>query len=146
MSAGKKTRAARSPRASTPNAARPWYAPKPRYYVAAIGCARVMRHTDQPFVVQKVATCDSLYQARQLARALNREEKYARWRREDLERLKEVSDFGFACRGALRRLVDAGARVPVLRDGGAFAKALAEARRVLGDEPTFAPGGEEVAR
>lgn len=75
MSAAKKKRAARSPRASIPDAARPWFAPKPRFYVAAIGYARVMRHTDKPFVVQKVATCDSPYQARQLARALNREER-----------------------------------------------------------------------
>ena len=139
MSVAKKTRAARSPRATTP-----WYAPRPRWYADDVEPGLLMRREPQRYVVRDIARCNSTYQAEQLAAALNREEKYARWRREDLERLREISEFGFACRGALRRLVDA-VTCPPEKIAELDAVVVA-ARRVLGDEPTFAPGGEEVGR
>ena len=147
MSAKKSTtRAARSPRAATPKAARPWYAPRPRWYADDVEPGLLMRREPQRYVVRDVARCNSTDQAEQLAAALNRGERDA-GRVDGLRRaLRGAADNAERLHGALRRLVAAGAHVPVLRDGGAFAKALAEARRVLGDEPTFAPGGQEVAR
>lgn len=147
MSAKKtKTRAARSPRAATPKGGRPWYAPRPRWYADDVKFGLLMRREPQRYVVREIARCDSTYQAEQLAAALNRGERaQARRLHEIAVRDSALAKLGDV-RHALRRLVDAGAHVPVLRDGGAFAKALAAARRVLGDEPTFAPGGEEVAK
>ena len=135
---------------SAKKSGRPWYAPRPRWYADDVEPGLLMRREPQRYVVRDIARCDSTYQAEQLAAALNREEKYARWRREDLERLREISEFGFACRGALRRLVDAvcNTRKPAFAKQAALelTAAMIEAGRVLGDEPTFAPGGEEVGR
>ena len=144
-----RTRAARSPRAATPKGGRPWYAPRPRWYVLADGLgAQLMRRERVPYNVRPLARCESLYTAERLAAALNREERYARWRREDLERLADACRAAEERRDALRRLVDAvcAARKPApafaKRAASRLAIAMIEAGRVLGDEPTFAPGGE----
>ena len=143
MSGSTTTRAARSPRATTPKDGRPWYAPRPRWYVLADGLgAQLMRRERVPYNVRHDAGCASLYTAEQLAAALNREER-ARARRLHEIALRDTALAKLGdVRHALRELVDAAARVPTLRDGGCFARAVEAARRVLGDEPAFAPGGE----
>lgn len=124
--------------------ARPWYAPRPRWYADDVEPGLLMRREPQRYVVRDVARCNSTYQAEQLAAALNRAERYARWRNEDLERLRDACRVAEERRAALRKLVDALTVPPEkLAD---LDRAVEAARRVLGDEPTFAPGGQEVAR
>ena len=143
MSEQTKARAARSPRAAAPKGGR-------RFEVRG---RVVIRRSDQAHVFSDVALCGNgvdSWSAPHLAQALNREEHYRvqvvpRLRREIAERDTALARLGDV-RHALRELVDAAGRVPVLRDGGRFARVLEAARRVLGDEPTFAPGGEEVGR
>ena len=151
MSAGKATtRAARSPRAATPKGGRPWYAPRPRWYVLADGLgAQLMRRERVPYNVRPLARCESLYMGQQLAAALNRGERaQARRLREIAVRDTALTKLGDV-RHALRRLVDAvcNTRKPAFAKRAALelTAAMIEAGRVLGDEPTFAPGGE-VAR
>ena len=154
MSAGKKARAARSPRAGTPKAAkpapkRPWYAPKPRWYADQAtpgGFGGLMRRDETPYVARVIATCDSLYSAKKLAAALNRGERDAGAVEGLRGALRGAADRSEALYLALRRLVDAGSLLEGIARGGEFAKSLAAARRVLGDEPTFAPGGQEVGK
>ena len=152
MSAKKATtRAVRSPRATTPKGGRPWYAPRPRWYAVVDGLgAFLMRRERTPYNVRPIARCDSRYLAEQLAAALNRGE------RAQARRLHEIAvrDTALAklgdVRHALRRLVDAvcNTRKPAFAKRAALelTAAMIEAGRVLGDEPTFAPGGQEVAR
>ena len=161
MSAGKKARAARSPRAGTPKAPkakkaapeRPWYAPKPRWYADQVtpgGFGSLMRRDATPYVARVIATCDSLYLAKQLAAALNRGERDAGTVEELRGALRGAADRSEALYLALRRLVDAvrETRKPTYakRAAARLAVAMIEAGRVLGDEPTFEPGGQEVAR
>lgn len=157
MSAKKSTtRAARSPRASTPKSGRPWYAPRPRWFAEDRGGLGflLMRREPQRYVVREVARCLSAYQTERLARALNRGERDAR-RVEGLQgALRLSADRSEALRLALRQLVDAvcAARESVFGPrrtnpklaGKQLVAAMVAAGRVLGDEPTFAPGGEEV--
>lgn len=147
MSAKKSTtRAARSPRAGTPKGGRPWYAPRPRWYADDVEPGLLMRREPQRYVVRDIARCNSTYQAEQLAAALNRGE------RAQARRLHEIAvrDTALAklgdVRHALRELVDAvcATRKPgfPVRAGQRLAVAMVAAGRVLGDEPTFAPGGD----
>lgn len=151
MSGTTTTRAARSPRASAPKDGRPWYAPRPRWYAIAGGRgAFLMRREKTPYSARTIANCDSLYQAEKLAAALNRGERaQARRLHEIAVRDTALARFGDV-RHALRRLVDAvcNTRKPAFAKRAALelTAAMIEAGRVLGDEPTFAPGGEEVGR
>ncbi len=121
----------------TPRAARSrWYAT-----VTPDGLGILMRHDATRYVVRAVATCRSQNAAEKLARALNREEKYARWRREDLERNADACRIADERGAALRELIGAiDAKACRLRSRTAWLRACS----VLEREPTFAPGGEEV--
>ena len=134
---------------------RPWYAPKPRWYADQVtpgGFGSLMRRDATPYVARVVATCDSLYSAKQLAAALNRGERDAGAVEGLRGALHGAADRSEALYLALRRLVDAvcAAQKPApafaKRRASQLAIAMIEAGRVLGDEPTFAPGGQEVAR
>lgn len=133
--------------------ARPWYAPKPRWYADQVtpgGFGRLMRRDATPYVARVVATCDSLYSAKQLAAALNRGERDAGTVEGLRGALRGAADRSEALYLALRRLVDAvcNTRKPAFAKRAALelTAAMIEAGCVLGDEPTFAPGGQEVAR
>ena len=141
MSAKKPTtRAARAPRAATPKAARPWYAPLPRWFASEGEPGLLMRREPQRYVVRDIARCKSTYQAEQLAAALNRGERaQARRLHEIAVRDSALAKLGDV-RHALRELIDALTVPPEkLAD---LDRAVDAARRVLGDEPTFAPGGD----
>lgn len=132
MSAKKSKRAPRP----APGKARSWYAMPPAKGWG--GC--VLMRRDAAGRSRKWACCDSHARATKLAAALNRAE-------EDAQTVLVLSERAIRLHAALRHLVDMARFVrPALRDGGAFEAAIENARRVLGDEPTFAPGGEEVAR
>lgn len=131
-------------------AARPWYAPRPRWFADDVEPGLLMRREPQRYVVRDVARCNSTYQAEQLAAALNRAERaQARHMHEIAVRDTALAKLG-DLRHALRRLVDAvcNTRKPAFAKRAALelTAAMIEAGRVLGDEPTFAPGGQEVAR
>lgn len=123
---------------SAKKSGRPWYAPRPRWYADDVEPGLLMRREPQRYVVRDIARCNSTYQAEQLAAALNRAERYARWRNEDLERLRDACRVAAVCN----------TRKPAFAKRAALelTAAMIEAGRVLGDEPTFAPGGQEVAR
>lgn len=134
---------------SAKKSGRPWYAPRPRWYAVADGLgAFLMRRERVPYNVRPLARCESLYTAEQLAAALNREER-ARARRlhEIAVRDTALAKLGDV-RHALRELVDAvcATRKPgfPVRASQRLTVAMLAAGNVLGDEPTFAPGGEEV--
>lgn len=139
-----KTRAARSPRAAAPKSGR-----------FEVRGRVVVRRGDR--ADSDVALCGNgvdYWSAPHLAQVLNREERYRvqvvpRLRREVAERDAALAKLGDA-RNALRELVDAvcATRKPGFAALAAqrLAVAMVAAGRVLGDEPTFAPGGEEVGR
>jgi len=130
-----KARAARSPRAAT------WYAtPREKGWA---GCTLMRRGADGR--AREWARCQSHTGAEQLARALNRGERDAGTVEGLRGALHGAADHAERLHSALRLLVSVAARVPVRSSGGRFALALEAARRALGDEPAFAPGGEEVA-
>ena len=141
MSAGKSTRAAGSPRASTPKDGRPWYAPRPRWFADDVGPGLLMRREPRRYVVREIARCNSTYRAEQLAAALNREEKQQAELAELRAGLAAGLDEVDALRAALARLADACGSSSRAR----ISPALEKARRVLGAR-TFKPGGEEVGR
>ena len=126
-------------RAATPKDARPWYAPRPRWYATETG--RLMRREAVPFNVREIALVRSRLEAERLAAALNRGERArARRLREIAVRDTALAKLGDV-RHALRELVDALTVPPEkLAD---LDRVVEAARRVLGDEPTFGPCGED---
>ena len=149
----KSTRAARSPRATTPKDGRPWYAPRPRWFADDVGPGLLMRREPQRYVVREIARCNSTYRAEQLAAALNREEK----QQAELESCRNLAKTlqldaikwavlaGFY-RRSLGGLLAALRDVPLPAETVRAFHAAKKSYERLDACRTFKPGGEEVGR